>query len=114
MQESDSSSGIIKPQYKVIMTYDILPSSQENYYRFVMSEFVPAMQEMGVYMSEAWHTAYGKYPLRMVTFVAEEMETIDEMLHSEEWQALEDRFLGDVRNYSVQIVPFRQGFQFVR
>ena len=42
----------------------------------MISEMVPAMQEMGVYMTEAWHTAYGEYPIRMVSFVSEEIETI--------------------------------------
>jgi hypothetical protein len=110
----DDEREMIIPRYKVIISYDVLPSSHENYFRFVMSEFVPTMQEMGLYMTEAWHTAYGDYPLRMATFVAEDHETIETMLGSKEWQDLESRFLSFVRNYSIKVVPYRQGFQFVR
>ncbi|NLH08448.1 MAG: hypothetical protein GX484_12690, partial [Chloroflexi bacterium] len=72
------------------------------------------LQEMGVYMTEAWHTAYGDYPLRMAAFVTEDIETIYELLESERWHELEDQFRMYVRNFQLHVVPYRQGFQFVR
>lgn len=105
---------VIFPRYKLIVSYDIAVPTQESYYQFVLGELVPAMQEMGVYMTEAWHTAYGEYPLRMATFVAEEYTTIQSMLDSDRWLALENELQGYVRNYSRMIIAYRQGFQFVR
>ena len=114
LPEQDHDHEVIVPQYKLIVTYDVLPSNQENYFQFIMGELLPAMQEMGVYMTEAWHTAYGDYPLRMATFVAEDYDTIVEMLDSDRWQELERRFKIYIRNYSLVILPYRHGFQFVR
>lgn len=105
---------VIIPRYKMIITYDVLPSNQESYFQFVMSELLPTLQEMGIYMTEAWHTAYGDYPLRMATFVAEDLETLEDLLNSDTWDDLEDQFKLYIRNYSLSIIPFRQGFQFVK
>lgn len=111
---SDQEPEVIIPRFKLIVTYDVPSGGHDHYYQFIMSEFIPAMQEMGVYMAEAWHTAYGDYPLRMASFVAEDYETIQNMLSSKRWRELEGRFLTYVRNYSHKVVEYRPGFQFVR
>jgi hypothetical protein len=105
---------IIIPRYKLIVTYDVIPSAQERYFRFLMSDVIPMLQEQGIYMTEAWHTAYGSYPLRMAGFVSEELENINDVLDSEGWAELEQEMLSYVRNYSLRVVPYRQGFQFFR
>lgn len=104
---------LIIPRYKMILVYDILPGNRETYYQFVMGEMVPAMQTMGVYMTEAWHTAYGLHPIRMVTFVAEDLETIQAMFASDQWRELEVRFKTFVENYSCKVIEYRHGFQVV-
>jgi hypothetical protein len=111
---ADEEPQVIIPRYKMIITYDMLPGSSEPYYQFVLGEMIPAMQEMKIYMTEAWHTAYGDYPLRMATFVAEDYATIEDMLTSARWQELEDRMQSFVQNYSHRIVAYRRGFQFIR
>lgn len=111
---SEQGKEIIIPRYKMIVAYDVLPSSHEDYFQFVMGELVPTLQAMNVYMTEAWHTAYGDYPLRMATFVAEDLETFQGLLASERWRELERRFQDYVRNYSRKIVRYKRGFQFIR
>jgi len=107
----DGESQMIVPRYKMIMAYDIIPATRDVYYQFVLGEFVPGLQEMGLFMTEAWHTAYGDHPLRMAIFVAEDMETITAAMESERWEDLETRLRRYVANYTCKIVPYRQGFQ---
>ncbi len=102
----------IVPQVKLLISYDIRPGEQDTFYQFVVSEFVPTAQEMGLYMVEAWHTAYGDYPLRLNGFVAENLETLQEVLDSDTWKDLEARLLQYVTGYSRKIVRYREGFQF--
>lgn len=109
----DHESEIIVPRYKMIVAYDMLPSNNDNYLQFVLGELVPAMQEMGVYMTEAWHTGYGEYPIRMVSFVAEDIETIYGMLDSDRWRDLEGRLMSFIRSYKRKVVAYKQGFQFI-
>ena len=63
-------------------------------------------------MTEAWHTAYGNYPLRMAGFVAPDEETMTRFLHSAEWKALERRLSQFITNVQIKVVPYREGFQF--
>jgi hypothetical protein len=97
---------------KVLLTYDIIPETQEAYYQFMMGELVPTVQGMGMGMAEAWHTAVGQYPLRLVTFVGESREAVDKVLESEQWEELETRLQNFVVNYKRRTVPFRNRFQF--
>jgi len=104
---------VIIPRFKMVVAYDIRPSNQEEYYQFVMGRFVPALQDMNVFMTEAWHTAYGEYPTRMISFVVEEYNTLNDVLESEEWADLEAELLSYVRNYSMKVIKYRPGFQFI-
>ena len=97
---------------KVLLTYDIIPETQESYYQFMLGELVPTVQKMGLGMAEAWHTAVGDYPLRLVAFVGESRETVDEVIGSEKWEELESRLQQYVTNYTRRVVPFRNRFQF--
>jgi hypothetical protein len=67
---------------------------------------------MGLKMSEAWHTAYGDYPLRLAGFIANDRRTMDEVLASAAFVDLESRLQEFVANYSRRIVPFFGRFQF--
>ena len=94
------------------MSYDIVTQSQQTYYEFILREFIPKAQEMGLAISEAWHTAYGDYPARMTGFVAPDRETLDKIMHSDEWADLRERLDPFVTNLRLKIVPFRDSFQF--
>ena len=104
-------AGMIIPRYNLIFTYDIERDREEAYYRFTLSEFVPAMQGMGLYLFRAWHTAYGDYPDRQSEFVAEDLETIQKALASDAFQEIEDRLLDYVTNYHRKILAFSDRFQ---
>lgn len=97
---------------KVLLTYDIIPETQETYYQFMLGELVPAVQQLGLGMSEAWHTAVGNYPIRLVAFVGESRELVDKAIASEQWEELETRLQQYVTNYKRRIVPLRKRFQF--
>jgi len=102
---------LIRPRYNVVLTYDVMPEQEEDYYRFTLSEFVPGLQGLGLYLARAWHTAYGDYPLRQSEFVAEDLATIRKALSSDAFRRLEDRLQEYVFNYERKIVPFNEGFQ---
>jgi hypothetical protein len=100
------------PRVKLIMSYDILTEMQQAYYEFVLREFIPKAQELGLAISEAWHTAYGDYPTRMTSFVAPDRETMNKILQSDEWTDMRERLESFVTNLRFKIVPYRDGFQF--
>ncbi len=99
---------------KLLIAYNVKPSHEEAYYRFMMGEFLPTAQSMGLEMIEGWHTAWGDYPQRLIGLVAEDEETIEEILASERWREIEDGLTRYVTDYHRQVVPYRNGFQFIK
>ncbi len=97
---------------KLLLTYDPIPERREDYFNYVLGEFVPALEHLGLTMAEAWHTAYGEYPLRLTGFVAPDRATLDGILASKAFRELEVRLLDYVSNYRRRIVPLGRRFQF--
>jgi hypothetical protein len=98
-------------QVKLLLTYDIKGGRENAYRRFVLEEFLPKAQELGLVPTDAWHTAYGKYPTRLLGFVADDLATARNAMASDEWQALMQRLQGYTINLSRRLVLFRGGFQ---
>jgi hypothetical protein len=96
---------------KLLLSYNIETDSIDQYYQFVLGHYIPAMQTMGLEMSEAWHTAYGDYPQRLVGFVARDRQTMDDLLYGDIWSQLNEQlqqFVGDLR---YKVIPYQEGFQ---
>lgn len=97
---------------KLLLSYNIAPDTAQAYYEFLLSRYIPVMQTLGLEISEAWHTAYGDYPNRLVGFVCKDRETIVAMLDDEQWDSLNEQLLEYVSNFSYKVMPHKLGFQF--
>lgn len=97
---------------KLLLTYDLMPGQREAYLLYVRGKFVPALEQMGLKMCEAWYTAYGEHPLRLAGFLASDWDTMEEIITSESFKELEDQFQDYVINYSRKIVPLKSTFQY--
>ena len=100
------------PRVKLLISYDIVTEVRQEYAEFVMHELIPKLQEMGLPMTEAWHTAYGNYPIRMAGFVAPNEEVMTRVLRSDEWKNLQRQLSQFVTNLEIKIVGYKEGFQF--
>jgi hypothetical protein len=97
--------------YKLLLTYEINETLLQDYYQFVMSQYVPTLQSMGLQMSEAWQTAYGDAPNRLIGFVCEDQSTMTSVLNSENWITLNEQLESFVTDFSYKVIPYRGGFQ---
>ncbi len=97
---------------KLLLSYSIRPDNAQAYYEFVLGRYVPVLQSLGLEMSEAWHTAYGDYPNRLVGFVTKDPDTMVAMLDNEIWDNLNEQLLEFVTDFSYKVIPYRIGFQF--
>ena len=73
----------IRPRYKLILFYNIKRDKQDQYYRYMLSSFVPDIQKLGVYMHMVWHVAYGEYPMRKIEFVTESADILRRLFLSD-------------------------------
>jgi hypothetical protein len=97
---------------KLLLTFDPIPERQEAYFQYVLGEFVPTLEHLGLRMCEFWHTAYGAYPLRLTGFIAPDRTTIESILASDDFRHLEDRLQEFVQNYKRRVVLVSRSFQF--
>ena len=51
---------------KLIMTWDINQEHEQEYFEFVVREFLPEVQKLGFKLSDAWVTVYGDQPQILV------------------------------------------------
>jgi len=97
---------------KLLLTWDIAPDHEQDYFEFVISEFIPGVQRLGLQTTDAWATAWGNGPQIQVGMLAEDVASAQRVLRSEGWGALLDKLLALVNNYQYKIIPARGGFQF--
>lgn len=93
------------------MTWDILPGKEQDYFEFVVRDFVPGMQEIGLQPSDAWYTYYGDHPQIMAAAVVNSLDEMDRMIQSPEWINLTGRLMEYVQDFDYKIIPARGGFQ---
>ena len=70
------------------------------------------MQSLGLEMSEAWHTAYGEYPNRLIGFVSRDGQVLRELMAGDMWDELNDELRIHVTELEFKVIPYKLGFQF--
>ena len=97
---------------KVLMTWDIAGERDQEYFEFIIGEFIPGVQRLGLQPAEAWATVYGSYPQIQVGLLAADLSQARQILGSSDWIMLQDRLSNYIKNYSCKVIPARGGFQF--
>ena len=96
---------------KIIMTWDINPEHEQDYFEFVIRDFIPGVQRLGCDLSDAWATVYGDQPQIMVSAVVSSLNRARQMINSHEWTELNLKLLEFVHDYNQKIIPAKPGFQ---
>ena len=97
---------------KLILTWDIKPESEQEYFEFVVREFLPEVQKFGLTLSDAWVTVYGQQPQILVGATLSKVESIKKIIESDKWGILVDRLKEYVSDYREKIVLSNGSFQF--
>jgi hypothetical protein len=96
---------------KLLMTWDIQPGREEDYFEFHIRKFVPALEGLGVALSEAWLTVYGEQPRLLAEAVRPDLNTARKLLDSNAWDDLGSQMEDLVENFDYKVVAARGGFQ---
>ena len=96
---------------KLLMTWDILPGREQEYFEFVVRDFIPGLQRLGMEPSDAWYTMYGEHPQIMAAVQTSSLTALQRILDSSDWQGLNERLMDYVENYDFKVVQARSGFQ---
>ena len=96
---------------KLIMTWDITPEHEQEYFEFVIRDFIPGVQRLGCELSDAWATVYGDQPQILVGAVVSSLNRARQLISSQAWTDLNLKLLEYVQNYEQKIIPAKTGFQ---
>jgi hypothetical protein len=96
---------------KLLMTWDMVSGREQEYFEFLVREFVPGLQKLGIEPSEAWYTQYGDSPQMLTGFVADNLSLIQEAMGTEAWGQLTTRLFEFVTNFNAKVVKATGGFQ---
>jgi hypothetical protein len=96
---------------KLLMSWDIKSGLESTYFDFIINEFMPGLLKLGVQPTEAWYTVYGSGPQILTGAVAQDLETMTEILDSDEWHELQAKLLVYVTNFEYKVVRDTGRFQ---
>ena len=98
--------------FKLLMTWDILPGQEQEYFEFIVRDFIPGLQRLGLEPTDAWFTMYGDdQPQILTSAEMTNKNDLEHILESSEWHKLIDQLMDYVEDFSTKIVPSRKGFQ---
>jgi hypothetical protein len=96
---------------KLLMSWDILPGREQEYFEFVVREFIPGIQRLGLEPTDAWFTMYGNQPQIIAGVMVANKRDLERVLQSDDWVSLTDQLMNFVTEFNYKIVPARKGFQ---
>jgi hypothetical protein len=96
---------------KLLMTWDIRSNQEKDFLNFLMHEFTPSIQKLGLQPTDAWLTVFGEGPQVLAGGVTEDMEEMMQILESADWRELETKLLEFVDDYDRKVVRAKGGFQ---
>lgn len=96
---------------KLLMTWDIMPGREQEYFEFVVREFIPGVQRLGMEPSDAWLTMYGDQPQIMAAMQMPTLAALEHAINTPEWESLVRQLADFVEDYHYKIVQARSGFQ---
>jgi hypothetical protein len=96
---------------KLLMRWNVRPETESEYFEFLVHEFIPGMNKLGVADIQVWYTAYGDCEQKLASGITQSAERMQRILNSQEWHTMVDRLTDFVDGYSHKIVPATRGFQ---
>lgn len=97
--------------FKLLMSWNIRPGREDEYFEFVIREFGPGLIKLGVRPTDSWYTQYGDHPQILSGGVVEDLESLKHAIASDEWRELKNKLLTYVTDYSQKVIRASGGFQ---
>lgn len=96
---------------KLLMSWDIQAGRDQEYFEFMVREWLPALQRLGLEPSDNWLTMYGSASQIMMGVQAHSLKVMQQVIETEEWTTLHTKLLTMVENYEQKIIKATGGFQ---
>lgn len=96
---------------KLLMSWDVQTGMESEYFEFVVNEFIPKLNQLGIADIQLWFTSYGNCEQILASGVTETTEQMSTIMKSNDWDRLSEKLNVLVTNYSQKLIPASRGFQ---
>ena len=96
---------------KLLMSWDIKPGHENDYFEFVVREFAPGMMRLGLRPTEAWYTVYGEGSQILTGAVTDDLESMTKIINSDDWATLREKLAEYTTNFRQTVVRATSRFQ---
>jgi hypothetical protein len=96
---------------KLIMRWNVRPETESEYFEFLVHEFIPGMNRLGITDFQVWYTAYGECEQKLASGTAPSREHMNGALQNDEWAKLHSKLQNYVDSFSQKVIPATRGFQ---
>ena len=97
---------------KMIQTWNIKPGHEQEYFGFVVGEYLPRLNKLGLEITDAWVTVFGDHPQILVGALLPSAEDAQKLVESEGWETLTNQLKEYVNDFGYKIVRPSGAFQF--
>ncbi len=90
--------------FKLLLFWDIRPGRERLYEDFMVGDFLPALNAMGLEPCEVWFALYGECSDVLMGCAVKDKEQLTATLQSRQWLALHRKLVSYVTNYHYKLV----------
>lgn len=96
---------------KLVMRWDIRPETESEYFEFLVHEFIPGLNKLGIMDIQVWYTQFGDCEKKLASGISPSMEKMKAALNSDEFEMLLNKLQQFVENFSQKVISATGGFQ---
>jgi hypothetical protein len=96
---------------KLLMRWDVRPETESEYFEFLVHEFIPGLNKLGIADIQVWYTQYGTCEQKLASGIANTPELMQDALKTPTWRQLNEKLQQFVDNFSQKVVAATGGFQ---
>jgi hypothetical protein len=96
---------------KLLMRWNIRQGKEADYFEYVLKEFAPGINKLGLQLTESWYTVYGEGPQILTGAVTDSQEEMDAALDNEAWPKMIQKLKEYVTDFGYKVVPATGRFQ---
>ena len=96
---------------KLLMRWDIRPETESEYFEFLVHEFIPGLNKLGIMDIQVWYTQFGDCEKKLASGIAPSMDKMKVAINSDEFEMLLNKLNQFVDNFSQKVISATGGFQ---
>ena len=96
---------------KILMSWDIRQETESEYFEFLVHEFIPGLNKLGIIEIQVWYTQYGNCEQKLASGIAPTPQKMAQAMQSEQFEDLINKLGTYVTNFDQKVISATNGFQ---